>query len=84
VIGWPGEPRASLDCGGGVANGIIGEFSINASLIWPGENEDVGASGRVDDPGGRGVDPLEPVAGPVPNCMGVLCEDISAVPGVSE
>ena len=54
---------------------------MKAALIWLGENGGVGASGRLDEFGGRGVDPLDPVLGP--NCTGVLCEDISADFGVS-
>jgi hypothetical protein len=58
---------------------------MKAALIWPGENGGVGASGRLDEFEGRGVDPLDPVPGPAlgPNCTGVLCEDISADFGVS-
>ena len=67
-IGRPGELIFILDCGGGVGNalgGIAGEPSINAALIWPGEKGGVGASGRLEERGGRGVDPLDPVPGPV-------------------
>ena len=37
---------------------------MKAALICWGENGGVGASGRLDEPGGRGVDPLDP--GPCP------------------
>ena len=58
---------------------------MNAALIWPGENGGVGASGRLDECGGRGVDPLDPVPGPALRtiCTGVLCEEASADLGVS-
>jgi len=72
--GRPGELIVSLDCGGGVGNafgGIAGEPSIKAAFIWPGENGGVGASGRLEEIGGRGVEPLEPVPGPP--WTGVLC-----------
>ena len=35
---------------------------MKAALIWLGEKGGVGASGRLDGTGGRGVDPLEPVS----------------------
>lgn len=81
--GRPGELIVSLDCGGGVGSafgGIAGDPSIKAVLIWPGENGGVGASGRLDETSGRGVDPLDPVPGPP--CTGVLCWE-SADLGVS-
>jgi len=50
-------------------------------LIRPGENGGVGASGRLEEPGGRGVEPLDPVP-PVPR-PGVVCMDNSADFGAS-
>jgi hypothetical protein len=54
---------------------------MKAAEIWLGEKGGVGASGLLDEPGGRGVDPLDDVPGP--NCTGVLCDDTSVDLGVS-
>lgn len=54
---------------------------MKAALIWFGENGGVGALSLLDDPGGRGVDPLDEV--PCATNTGVECEDISADLGVS-
>lgn len=58
--------------------GIAGEPSEYGLVSRPGENGGVGASGRLEESGGRGVEPLDPVPGP-----GVVCMDNSADCGVS-
>ena len=45
---------------GNAFGGMAGEPSMKEVLICPGENGGVGASGRFDEVGGRGVDPLDP------------------------
>ena len=80
--GRAGEPRACLDCGGGVGNafgGIEEEASLKAVLSCPGEKGGVGASSRLEDPSGRGVVDPRDIA---PPGTGVLCIDALGV-GVS-
>ena len=79
--GRAGDPRASLDCGGGVGNafgGIDEAASPSAALSCPGEKGGVGASGRLAGMYGRGVveprDIVPPVLG-----TGVLCIDALGV-----
>lgn len=50
-------------------------------MIRPGENGGVGASGRLEEASGRGVEPLEPV--PPVLGPGVVCMDRSADLGAS-
>lgn len=81
--GRAGDPRASLDCGGGVGNafgGIDKDSSLRAAWSCPGENGGVGASGRLEETNGRGVEPRDIV--PAVLGTGVLCIEALGV-GVS-
>lgn len=61
--------------------GIAGEPSEFVWVSRPGENGGVGASGRVEETSGRGVEPLDPV--PAVLGPGVVCMDNSADFGVT-